>query len=354
MTGLILTEEGFVDGYAGFEGGLVHEVGRGTAPSAVARGIVLPTLINSHTHLADYRVPLDLSLPLEKIVAPPDGMKHRILEKTPPSVIIEGMAKLSEMMIRRGTSRFIDFREGGPEGSILLRSIGGARAVPTIMGRPQGLRFDRDEVEQVLRHAHGIGVSSISDWDYEELRALSEFVRSKGCQFALHASERVREDIDRVLDLKPSYLVHMCEATESDLEICADAGVPVVICPRSNLFFGKMPPIADMIGKGVIIALGTDNAMVTPPDMLTEMEVTGRLMRYQGMTAIDDVLGMAILGGRKILNENTTIGIQPGSPCDFMVIGHKKGDAMTDVVLRSTVEDPIMTCVGERIWRGHR
>jgi cytosine/adenosine deaminase-related metal-dependent hydrolase len=169
--------------------------------------------------------------------------------------------------------------------------------------------------------------------------------------FAIHASERVREDLDQILDMKPSFLVHMTVASDDDFITCAQEGVPIVACPRSNLFFGRMPPLRRMIEAGVTVALGTDNAMISLPDILTEMEFAGRLLRFQGMRDVDYVVDMAVKNGRKILNQKVAIGIEPDSPCDFMVIGNKNGDTVTDLVLRSAAENPKLVCVGKKLWR---
>jgi cytosine/adenosine deaminase-related metal-dependent hydrolase len=47
--------------------------------------------------------------------------------------------------------------------------------------------------------------------------------------------------------------------------------LPVVVCPRSNMFFGMVPPLARMVKAGVTVALGTDNAMIHQPDLFVEM-----------------------------------------------------------------------------------
>jgi len=258
-------------------------------------------------------------------------------------------------MVRSGTTRFLDFREGGVEGAKLLAPFRtGKRARAVIMGRPHGQHYDKNEVDELLKWVDGIGISSISDWPYEELRALAEHTRRKKRRFALHASERVREDIDLVLDLRPSYLVHMTMASEGDLEKCQEARIPVVVCPRSNLFFGKVPPLAQMMRAGVTMALGTDNAMIALPNMLAEMEFAGRILRSQGHVDLPGVVDMAVRSGRLVLNEKDSISMEPGSPCDFMVIRSKGSDPFTDLVLRSSERDVRLVCSERDSWRGWR
>jgi cytosine/adenosine deaminase-related metal-dependent hydrolase len=344
VSGQIWTPHGFQEGHIGFKDGVIEEVGRGRAKGNIAEGIILPTLINAHTHIIDYVVPVDMGMSLAEVVAPPHGLKYRKLAQTSPLKQRKTASYLSEYMLRKGISSFSDFREGSVEGVGILSSAKGAR--PFIMGKTREPRFDRDEVHELLNVADGIGPSSLSDWDYEELRELSKMVHSRGKTFAMHCSERVREDLDKVLDLKPDYLIHMCRATDEDLEVCAQEGVPIVVCPRSNMFFGLPTPLSRMIEAGVVISLGTDNAMISLPDMFVEMEFAGRLLRSQGIKRLDCVISMSVCNGRKIINESPLIEFDPGMPCDFMVIQGHDGDPVTDVVLRTAGLDPLMVCVG--------
>ncbi|MDD1769508.1 MAG: amidohydrolase family protein [Methanomassiliicoccales archaeon] len=350
-SGRILTHDGFVDGYVRFEGGKVIEVGEGKAKSAVAEGIITPTLVDAHTHLLDAIVPVDLTMSLEKLVAPPNGLKHTLLREADPQILTRSLIRLGNLMRSRGISSYIDFREGGKEGAHLLSD---ARGVPQahVLGRPLGLDFKKAEVNAILSAGDGIGVSSISDWDYPTLHELAKHTRSMGKKFAIHASERVREDIGKILDLKPSFVVHMTTASEEDIEACVDAKVPIVVCPRSNLYFGRVPPIATMLEKGATIAIGTDNAMLGLPDMLVEMEFAARILRLQGVKDVRPVLDMATVNGRKLLNEKIPIGIESGKPCDFMVSRSWGGDPVVDLLLRGSSADPIMVCMGKWIRRG--
>jgi cytosine/adenosine deaminase-related metal-dependent hydrolase len=349
--GTILTSDGFVEGILTLDEGMVIEIEEASRDRDIPDGIILPTLINAHTHIADLRVPVDLSLSLEELVSPPDGLKHRMLRSMEREELSSVFREASDLMFTRGVSTFVDFRESGVFGSRTMRETEYEGASPVIMGRPESLRFDEEEMDLLLDQVAGVGVSSVTDWDYGDLEEIASMTRSRGKMFALHASERIREDIDLIVDLEPDFLVHMTMATDHDLEVCSDLEIPVVVCPRSNLFFGRTPPLSRMLEKGVTIALGTDNAMISLPDMLTEMEFAGRLIRQQGIDDLSPVLDMAVANGRKFLNLNETIGIQPGSPCDFMVLGPRRGDAIIDLVLRSSTNGPLLVCKGERIWR---
>ena len=281
-SGKLLTADGFVDGHVEFENGVVKRVGEGTSKMATAKGVIVPTFVNCHTHIADYVVPVDTRLSLEELVAPPNGLKHRILNNIPVAHLTASMVRLSRFMFERGVTRYIDFREGGLDGAKALAAAKGNGAEPVIMARPAGLRYVPEEIDALLKVANGIGVSSISDWDYRELKALAEHVNAKGGRFAIHASERIREDIDKVLDLKPRFVVHMTMATKEDVDACAKAtsrssSAPARTCSSDS------PAVADDARFRSEGRLGTDNAMISMPDMFPEMESAARLMRSQGM-----------------------------------------------------------------------
>ena len=99
---------------------------------------------------------------------------------------------------------------------------------------------------QTLSLSDDVGFIHISlDPNYEfSEEKVDNYLRlpvNKNKIFAIHSSERIRENVDQILDLKPNFLVHMLHATESDFIRLKDNNIPVVICPRSNIFFGLRP-----------------------------------------------------------------------------------------------------------------
>ncbi len=228
-------------------------------------------LINAHTHIGDAFIILKKKYGVQELVGP-SGIKHTLLKQTKPSIIIEGMKQALKVMQNVGTTHFCDFREGGLKGIQLLKKALPSNIIPIIFSRPQNQYYHKNEITTLLRESQGIGISSISDWDYHELLKIAKHTRKKGKLFALHASERMHEPIDLILDLKPTFLVHMIKATPDDLSIVADHKVPVVICPRSNAYFGLHPDILAMKKAGITLMLGTDNAMITPPDIIQEAQ----------------------------------------------------------------------------------
>jgi cytosine/adenosine deaminase-related metal-dependent hydrolase len=109
-----------------------------------------------------------------------------------------------------------------------------------------------------------------------------------------------------------------------------------------------------MVRHGVTMALGTDNAMITMPDLFVEMEFVGRVLRQQGADRLDCVLSMVTRNGRKIINESQQIEFEPDRPCDLMVVHSKHGEPLTDLVLRTAGEEPLFVCAGNKTWRRTR
>lgn len=338
-SGMIYQETKLIRGYIGFDEGEIVEVGYGTLPhryrnKLIGKGTILPLFFNAHIHLADAvvdKVPLTASL--QELVAPPDGLKHRVLRKTPARKQISVIKDTLAYMLRIGIFGYCAFYELGERGvKIALQTINNSPLESWLLGRPLELKYDRDEIDKVLKLADGIGISSISDWNcYEDVQKLAKYVHSQNKLFALHVSEAKREDIELVLDLNPDLIVHLSMAKETDFELVASNRIPVVICPRSNLYFGIIPDIVAMYNSKLTLALGTDNVMLNLPDMFRELEYAIRIMRLKSeikssTTTIkinaESLFELAIR--RFQLNkgrlEVTTATLDEGSTADFFIL----------------------------------
>lgn len=340
----------FRSGTVGWEDGVIVEAREGRARDALAEGLVIPGLWNAHTHLGDAVVTQELRGTLEELVAPPDGLKHRILAKAKDEAVVAAMQRAMATMLRTGTTGFSDFREGGLRGLRLLYAAQAALPLDGVaLGRPAGLTYDGREVAALLRASDGIAVSSYVDWPAGDLEKLAGDVCRAGKIFAIHCSERIREDIDKVLDLSPSFLIHMVQATDADLERTADADVPVVVCPRSNAFFGLTPDIPRMIRAGVELRLGTDNAMINVPSVLREMEFAYRIARMRGEVPAREVVEMA-LRGRRVRDPNAACSIRVGEGADLVVLDLPGGTSGFASLLRATASDIRLVVTRGRVW----
>jgi len=340
----------FRDGTIGWEDGVIIEVRSGRARRVLADGLIIPGLWNAHTHLGDAVVTQELRGTIEELVAPPHGLKHRVLAKAKDSAVIAAMRRAMATMVRTGTTGFSDFREGGLRGLKLLYAAVAAIPLQGIaLGRPTGLEYDPREVSAILRACDGIAVSAYVDWPEDAIEKLAAHVRREKKLFAIHCSERVREDIDKVLDLTPAFLVHMVQATDADLVRCVDAEVPIVVCPRSNAFFGLTPDIPRMLRSGVELRLGTDNAMINVPSMLREMEFAYRIARMKGGVIAREIFEM-VLRGRRLEDPKSTTGLRVGDSADLVVFDLPKGSSAFASLLRASASDIRMVVAGGRPW----
>jgi len=304
VQGEILTTDGFITGYISFEQNQgVFEVRKGVpAEKPIAKGLILPTFVNAHTHIGDSFIRLKhLELPrsVKDLVAPPAGLKHRLLKDASEQEILEGIRISLAEMTASGTSCFCDFREGGLIGIFQLRKAMKNSSVDSvILSRPSQMVYEKEELDRLLQNSDGIGLSSISDWEPAEIEKIAKHVRKKKKLFALHASEVVRENIDRILDLRPNLLIHMIAATKADLERVNDANIPIVVCPRSYAFFRLKNNLELMKNIGVTILLGTDNAMINTPDVIEEV----RVLLKTGLFSLEELLTNITYTPRKALN----------------------------------------------------
>jgi len=324
VSGEILTDSGFEKGYIAFEKGIIVETGQSNPPKKpICKGLIVPSFVNAHTHIGDSFIKernIDLPKNIEELVAPPNGLKHRLLREASDEEIIGGMEKSIDVMIKSGTKYFCDFRENGILGISQLKAALRSREISSIiLSRPTSLEHDKNELDLLLKNSDGVGVSSVSDWSYSELERVAKHVKAKGKLFALHTSERIREDIDLVLNLKPDFLVHMIYATGDDLQRVRDNDIPVVVCPRSNSFYGLTPDFELLKNKQVDILVGTDNAMLNSTSVLDEIKYIKSISKF---FSTEELLYIITYGSRKALNLDYFI-LGPNSPAEFVVLDKK-------------------------------
>jgi len=270
---------------------IVVEQGRITAIEENPRAPhtwICPAFFDAHTHLGD-TIAMDCGSTgdLTGLVTPPDGLKHRLLAAASHPELVAAMRASITGMIGSGTRGCADFRESGRPGVRALREASaGLDFIPVIFGREGG---ERD--------ADGLGISSTRDVTDVERQVSA--ARNAGKKIAFHAGERDKDDVDAALSLEPDLLIHMTHATKKQLGECADKGIPIAVCPRSNWVLGvtasaRHPPLQLMLDLGCMVLLGTDNAMFVPPDMFSEMAFVATVYRLDSKT----VLRSAVAGSQ--------------------------------------------------------
>ncbi|NKE36409.1 amidohydrolase family protein [Natronococcus sp. JC468] len=248
--------------------------------------VILPPFVNAHTHVGDsIAKEAGGGLSLEELVAPPDGLKHRLLRKASREELVDAIGRSLRYMQRGGTAACLDFREGGVEGVELLEDAADGLEL-------EALSFARGSVA-AMEAGDGFGASGANDGDFEDERAATH---EAGKPFGIHAGEGDPSDLDGALDLEPDFLVHVVHPEPDHLERIADAEVPIVLCPRSNLVTGVGFPPAAELAERTTLALGTDNVMLNSPSMFREMEFLAKCSELSAET----ILRMATINGAEL------------------------------------------------------
>ncbi len=245
--------------------------------------VVIPAPFDAHVHAADWMFRhAGLGKPLREIVAPPNGLKHRLLKETPETALMSSVRSFLETAFKLGCVGVADFREGGVEGVKTGVSAAEGLAVEYIpMGRPTS--DDPEEVERELeeisRVTEFLGLPDVHMPD-DVLEVIGEFdvrvyvhVNEDPSSVKRCLRDHGTTEVERALEfLEPEGLVHLTVLTERDLEALEDSSVRVVVaCPRSNSYFGVGEPDLNVLKRlPQTLLLGTDNGMALEPDPLEE------------------------------------------------------------------------------------
>ena len=306
--------------------------------------LLIPGFINSHTHIGDSigkDVTIDSSV--DQRIHPVFGVKSKILKNTPKENLSNFMKNTCHSMIRKGITTFVDFREGGLDGIVLLKKV--LSEIPLrsiILGRIEfyqgqseirkNLPFPREQIENLnalLKKCDGLGISGANENSTSVLNYYSKTTKLR----AIHASETKqsvstskkitgKSETIRALSLKPHFLVHMTHASKGDLYASAKKTRGIVICPRANASLAEGIPDIELMKKaGCTIALGTDNVMINSPDMFREMDFLWKVTMGTHKKRINpkEILKMATVNGGKLLKKDIGV-ISTGKIADCIFI----------------------------------
>lgn len=291
--------------------------------------LMIPGLINSHVHIVDnFAKEMGFNKDLIDVVSPPNGLKHRLLSSTPNTIKKEGILQAVVEMLSTGITCFIDFREGGSEGVKFLRNTLKETSINNMIF---GRFLNSDDIENVFNISHGIGLSSYkktSIIDKEKLRYYkNKFKNLISCH---HAEVKRDEDVlneivnDNLIDI----IIHGTQFTVDDLKLIKSKNIAIVLCPRSNGYFGVgFPPIIDILRLKIPISIGTDNLMVNNTDLFEELRYLYRISRVLGSTypniELDakEMLKMITINAARTFKLDKIMGsIEVGKNADFSLI----------------------------------
>ena len=314
--------------------------------------LLIPGLINSHTHIGD-SIAKDIALNknTDSKIHPVFGIKQKILKETNPKVLSHFMRKTIKSMLKKGITTFVDFREGGLEGVLLLqKALSDLPIRAIILGRiefyqsknqiKKNVVFPKsnlDQLELLLKNCDGLGISGSNENSDSSIRQFSKTKKIR----AIHCAEtkqsyfiskqlRKKTEPKRCILLKPDFLVHMTYATKNDLKFVSKKIRGIVVCPRANASLAEgIPNVDQMLKAKCNVAIGTDNVMINSPDMFREMDFLWKVTMGIQKKRIDPkkILKMATVNAGKLLDKK--IGcIKEGYLADGVFI--KKDDLDLD------------------------
>jgi 5-methylthioadenosine/S-adenosylhomocysteine deaminase len=153
--------------------------------------------------------------------------------------------------------------------------------------------------------------------------------------------------------LHPGLLaIHAVRADTPDLELLRDRGCSVALCPVSNVRHGHgAPALRALRGAGLALGIGTDSvASVGSLDLFREMRAARDL---GGMTA-EEVIELGTIGGARALGMDSQVGsLEEGKWADLCVLscppepGPDRG-SLARRILDTGAGDVVQTYVGGR------
>lgn len=302
--------------------------------------LLVPGLINSHIHIGDsFAKEYGHNKDIISIVAPPDGLKHKLLSETPKKLVIKGIKYAILEMLSNGITYFADFRENSLEGiKILNDALDDSQIKCSVFGRFN----DFNDIEPIFKSADGVGLASYNHLTNEIKNELRKNKKIHKKSVSCHCAEVVRkeqiiQDIfnDNIVDI----IIHGTQFTPDDLFLLKKKHINLILCPRSNGYFGVgFPPILDILKLNIPISLGTDNLMVNNTDLFEEIRYLYRITKVIGrnspLSKIDpkELLKMVTINAAKNLGVETEIGsISREKDADFFVIDLKEPNLWSNV-----------------------
>ena len=321
-----------------------------------AGGIIMPGLINAHTHAA-----MTLFRGLADDLPLMTWLNEHIF---PAEVCLDsdrvyaGSLLGCAEMILSGTTCFCDmylFEDSVARAA----SAAGMRAVvgevlydfpsPNYGPMEKGLDYTR----RLIASWHGDPLITIAVEPHspylcapELLVRAADIAGENGIPLVIHLSE-TRNEVDTIRQrygvtpvthlanlgvLAPNLLAcHCVVLDESDMALLAEHDVKVAHNPESNMKLASgIAPIPQLIDRGVCVGLGTDGCSSNNNlDLFTEMDTAAKLHKARSLDPTvmnaDTVLGMATIDGARALGLDRLIGsIAVGKKADLIVIDTRK------------------------------
>jgi len=361
--GYILTmDENFTEyknGYIAIKDGKIVEVGEGKEEFQAKEiidlnsNVVIPGLINTHTHAAmtllrGYGSDNPLKVWLEQYIWPVEG-KYVSYE-----FVRDGTDLACYEMIRNGITCFVDmyFYENAVADSIKEAGLKGVLTTgildfptPGAKTPEEGIEKTKDFINQYKNDNNifpAIGPHAPYTCSPKTLIKAMEVAIDYDVLYHIHVAETITE----VEDIKNRYgttpvkhlnnlgvlnervlAAHMVHPTEEEIELLAEKNVKIAHCPESNLKLASgIAPVPKMVEKGVTVSIGTDGTASNDDlDLIAEASTAAKLHKGYSLNPTvlpaKQVLAMITRQAAKAILKYDRMGsIEVGKDADIVVI----------------------------------
>ena len=395
------------DGAVAVENGLIAQVGpleqveQVFAPERVVdlgRAILIPGLVNVHTHLeiTAMRGLLE-DLPFHEWIRTLTRMKYKVYQPEDfEACAIWGALEA----LRAGVTTVGDTGDSGATVAALtktgLRGVYYQECFGPAPGDAEGSMLALSKKVRALVAKAGprvtVGVSPHAPYTVSPqlFRLVANWGKRDGLDVAIHAAESVSE-VELLRDNTGPFaeglkargilfrprgvsplqylesvgaleggplLIHCVQASDADLELVKGRGARIAHCPRSNAKLGHgFAPLAAMRRAGLAVGLGSDSvASNNAVDLFTEMRTASLTARAREgdcmlMTAAES-LELATRGGAQALRLDDRVGtLEPGKQADLCAVGLASPhlwpcpDPVAALVYTASAGDVILTVV---------
>ncbi|QIW23242.1 hypothetical protein EWF20_03170 [Sulfolobus sp. S-194] len=274
--------------------------------------ILVPPLINFHTHSGDFTFPeIGIDKTIKELVGDPHSEKYKYF-KLYKDKVNEGIREFIRKSINFGIIGILDFREEGVEGVLKAKkSIDLIDIHYFSLGRLD--KFDEKELEALAKVAEGYGLPSPSYHSRKELNVIKNHFATKirAIHFAETKKQYLRDSLEEIIvSYSPNLIIHGTHFSINEFYLLKNEKIPLVVCPRSNLWFGiGMPNISAAYDVGVTVFYGSDNGSWISPNLWKDLELALLITRIQkpGSNYARDILSSATVNAYNYLRLDFTI-----------------------------------------------
>lgn len=313
-------------------------------------GMVLPGLINAHTHIA-----MTLFRGFADDMTLQDWLFNSIFpaeDKLDDDAVYWASLLACAEMIRGGTTMFADmyFFNRSTVRAALEAGVN-ANISRCVSGTHQDYKARLAESRELFREFDGAGNGSIRiehsahavyTCSREAIHAVAEAAAEDGTGVHVHLSETMKENRDcyRQYGKSPTEIFEDCGVfenrtnaahcvylSENDMDIIKRHGVGISHNPVSNLKLASgVANIKEILEKGIYVGIGTDGvASNNSLDMFGDMKTAALLQKGMRLdpTLIEakTALEMATIGGAKLLGRERERGrIKEGYRADIIIL----------------------------------